>query len=182
MRAHLALLVVDSVEGFERQEARLAHHALDAGCSVLVLYNKWDLVEEREAAWKRMLADRASRYPTLADLPAMPISATEKTHLPRLAGVLQKRIDEHARKISTAELNEWLATVQRQRQAPTNSSGREPKIYYLTQTGSRPPQFTLFVNAPSRLTENYRKFLSSRFNEHFGFRGTPVRMKLRKSD
>jgi len=181
-RADLALLVVDSVEGFERQEARLAHHALDAGCSVLVLYNKWDLVEEREAAWKRMLKDRESRYPTLGDLPAMPLSATEKLHLSRLAGVLQRRVEEHARKIPTAELNDWLAGVQRQRQAPSTSSGRAPRIYYLTQTGTRPPEFTMFVNAPSRLSENYRKFLASRFNDHFGFRGTPVRLRMRKSD
>jgi len=181
-RADLALLVVDSTQGFEKQEARLAHHALDAGCSLLLLYNKWDLVTEREAAWKRLLADRESRYPTLADLPAMPLSATEKLHLSRLAGVLQRRVEEHARKIPTSELNDWLSQVQKQRQAPASGAGRAPRIYYLTQTGTRPPEFTLFVNAPARLTENYRKFLASRFNEHFGFRGTPVRMRLRKSD
>ncbi|MEO5618678.1 MAG: ribosome biogenesis GTPase Der [Candidatus Eisenbacteria bacterium] len=181
-RADLALVVVDANEGFQRQEARLAHHALDAGCSVLLLYNKWDLITEREAAWKRMLADRESRYPTLGDLPAMPLSATENIHLGRLASVLQKRIDEHARKIPTSQLNDWLAEVQKQRQAPSTHTGRAPKIYYLTQTGSRPPAFTLFVNEPGRLSDNYRTFLMSRFNDHFGFRGTPVRMRIRKSD
>lgn len=181
-RADLALLVVDATQGFQRQEARLATHALDAGCSVLLLYNKWDLIENREAFWKQMNADRANRYPTLGDLPAMPLSATEKMHLGRLAGVLKRRVEEHARKIPTSELNAWLADVQRERQVPSNRMGRAPRIYYLTQTGTRPPEFTLFVNAPARLSENYRRFLASRFNEHFGFKGTPVRMRMRKSD
>lgn len=181
-RSDLALLVVDSTQGFQKQEARLAQHALEAGCSVLVIYNKWDLVEGREQEWKRLNLERADWFPTLADLPAMPLSATEKLHLPRLAGVLQKRVDEHARKISTTALNLWLAEVQKQRQVPSNSRGHSPKIYYLTQTGTRPPQFTMFVNAPSRLTDNYRRFLASRFNEHFGFHGTPVRLRMRKSE
>ncbi len=181
-RADVALLVVDATQGFQRQEARLAHHALDAGCSVLLLYNKWDLIEEREAAWKRTLTERRERYPTLEDLPAMPLSATEKLHLGRLSGALRKRVEEHSRRIPTSELNDWLAGVQKQRQAPATSSGRAPRIYYLTQTGTRPPEFTLFVNAPSRLSENYRTFLASRFREHFDFRGTPVRMRFRKSD
>ena len=60
--------------------------------------------------------------------------------------------------------------------------GKSPKIYYVTQTGTRPPQFTLFVNAPSRLTENYRRFLWLRFTEDFGFHGTPVRLLVRKSE
>jgi GTP-binding protein len=181
-RADLALIVVDAKEGFQRQEARLAHHALDAGCSVLLLYNKWDLISEREAAWKAMLKDRESRYPTLGDLPAMPLSATENIHLSRLAGAVAKRLEEHARRIPTAQLNDWLAEVQKQRQAPSTNTGRAPRIYYLTQTGSRPPAFTLFVNAPSRLSDNYRTFLKSRFNDHFGFRGTPVKMRIKKSD
>lgn len=181
-RSDLALLVVDSTQGFQKQEARLAQHALEAGCSVLVIYNKWDLIEDREQAWKRLNAERADWFPTLADLPSMPLSATEKTHLPRLAGVLQKRIEEHSRKISTNALNQWLADVQKQRQVPSNSRGYAPKIYYLTQTGTRPPEFTMFVNAPSRLSDNYRRFLASRFNEHFGFHGTPVRLRMRKSE
>ena len=181
-RADLAVLVVDTTQGFQRQEARLAQHAFDAGCSILLVYNKWDLIPDREAAWKRLLAERRDRYPTLKDLPAMPLSATEGLHLSRFAGVLQRRIEEHSRKIPTSELNQWLTEVQKQRQAPSNSMGKAPRIYYLKQTGTRPPEFTLFVNAPARLNDNYRRFLASRFNEHFEFHGTPVRMRIRKSE
>ncbi len=181
-RAHVACLVVDSPQGFQKQEARLAHHALDAGCSVLLLYNKWDLVEGREQAWKDVQADRARRFPTLADLPAHPVSATERIHLARLPEYIAERAAEHARKIPTAQLNDWLENAQRRRAVPSNSMGKSPRIYYMTQTGSRPPQFTLFVNSPSRLSENYRRYLWGQFVDHFGFRGTPLRFKVKKSE
>ncbi len=181
-RADVAGLVVDATQGFHAQEARLAHAALDAGCGLLLIYNKWDLVEEREAAWKRLAADRARRYPTLDDLPALPLSATARTHLHRLPAALKQRVDEHQRKLKTSALNEWLRLAQRRRGVPSTKAGRTAKIYYLTQTGTGPPEFTLFANEPSRLSENYRRFLWLQLTEHFGFHGTPVRLRVRKSD
>ncbi len=181
-RADVACLIVDSKEGFQKQEARLAHHALDAGCGLLLLYNKWDLVEEREQAWKDVQADRARRFPTLGDIPAHPISATEKTHLAKLPQYIRECVDQNMRRISTSKLNEWLEIVQKRRQVPSNAMGQAPKIYYMAQTGVRPPQFTLFVNAPSRLNDNYRRFLHSQFAEHFEFSGTPFRLRVKKSE
>jgi GTP-binding protein len=181
-RADVACLIVDAPRGFEKQEARLAHHALEAGCALLLLYNKWDQVEGREVAWKAALADRARRFPTLGDVPAHPISATEKLNLARLPEYIAQRVAENTRQISTRELNDWLAMVQKRRQVPSNALGKAPRIYYVTQTGKRPPTFTLFVNAPSRLTDNYRRFLWSQFADHFGFKGTPLRFRVKKSD
>jgi len=181
-RAHVACLVVDSTQGFLRQEARLAQEALEAGRPLLLLYNKWDLVEEREKAWKALTAEREHRYPTLADLPAVPVSALTGTHLHRLAAMVQERVKEGERKIPTAQLNKWLANVQNRRPVPSTRLGHTPKLYYMTQTDVRPPEFTLFVNAPSRLGEAYRRYLWLQFVEDFGFRGTPVRFKIRKSE
>jgi len=180
-RADVAGLVVDAPQGFHQQEARLAHEALDAGCSLLLLYNKWDLVEEKEAAWKKLNAERASRYPTLGDLPATPVSALTRTHLHRLPELLAARVAEHRRKLSTSQINAWLEDVRRRRGLPSTKLGRTAKIYYATQTGVGPPEITLFVNEPSRITANYRRFVWSRLTEHFGFRGVPVRLRVRKS-
>jgi GTP-binding protein len=180
-RAHVACLVVDATQGFQRQEARLAQHALDAGRPVLLLYNKWDRVTEREAAWKRLAEERSRRYPSLADLPAVPISATEGIHLARLPGLIRDRVRLGDRKLTTARLNQWLVQVQRRRQVPSTKLGRTPRLYYMTQTGERPPEFTVFVNAPSHLNDNYRRFLQLRFREDFNFAGAPVRFKFRKS-
>jgi GTP-binding protein len=181
-RADVACLVLDATEGFQRQEARLAHDALDAGRAVLLLYNKWDLLDERDLRWKALEEARGRRYPTLSDLPAMPVSATERTHLHRLPRMLMSRMEQMTRSISTSKLNAWLKSVQLKRQIPTNRMGRAPRLYYMTQSGHRPPEFTFFVNGPERLDEGYRRFLWSRFTDHFGFEGTPVRFKFRKSE
>jgi GTP-binding protein len=181
-RADVACLVVDSTRGFEKQEARLAHHALEAGCSLLLLYNKWDLREDREVAWKAVRAELSDRFPTLGDVPAHPISATGNLHLARLPEYIAQRVAENTRQIPTRELNDWLAMVQKRRQVPSNALGKAPKIYYLTQTGKRPPTFTLFVNAPSRLSDNYRRYLWTQFADHFGFKGTPLRFRAKKSE
>jgi GTP-binding protein len=181
-RADLSCLVIDATQGFQRQEARLAGNALEAGCSLLLVYNKWDLVTEREEAWKRLQAERERRYPTLADLPAVPLSATAGIHLGRLPGVIQQRMSEHRRRLSTGELNRWLQAVQRRRAAPSTRLGRVPKLYYTTQTGTGPPEFTLFVNAPARLSQEYRRFLFLDLMRTFGFRGVPVRLRVRKSE
>jgi GTP-binding protein len=181
-RADVACLVVDASAGFQRQEARLVQSSFDAGCSVLLAYNKWDLVENREQAWKNLAEQREDRYPTIGDLPAIPISATARIHLTKLPQVLLKRVAEHQRKIPTSQLNDWLKEVQRRRAAPSTRLGRTPRIYYITQTGVGPPEFTLFVNAPSRLSENYRRYLWLQLTEQFDFHGTPVRLRVRKSD
>jgi GTP-binding protein len=181
-RSDIACLVVDAFHGFLKQEARLAHNALDAGCSVLLVYNKWDLIEGREAAWKRLTAEREERYPTLAELPAVPVSATEKINLGRLPKLILQRAEEHSRRIPTPRLNDWLAQVQQERGVPSTRAGHSPRLYYVAQTGTAPPEFTLFVNHPQRLSENYRRFLWLRFAEHFDFHGTPLRMRVRKSD
>lgn len=100
----------------------------------------------------------------------------------RLPATIAKRVAEHARKIPTSELNRWLQDVQRRRAVPSSRVGRVPKLYYVTQSGSRPPELTLFANAPDRLSESYRRFLWLDFTDTFDFHGTPVRLKVRKSD
>ncbi|MBI1797009.1 MAG: ribosome biogenesis GTPase Der [Candidatus Eisenbacteria bacterium] len=181
-RADVACVVVDATEGFHRQEARLTQNAIDAGRPALLLYNKWDRIEAKEASWKTMTAERARRYPSLADIPALPISATAGTHLHRLPALLMERVKQGDRKFSTSELNKWLASVQRRRQVPSTKLGRTPRLYYVTQTGRRPPELTLFVNAPQHLNDNYRRFLALRFAEDFSLRGAPLRFKFRKSE
>jgi GTP-binding protein len=180
-RSDVACLVVSADEGFQSQDARLAQHAFDAGRGVLLIYNKWDLVDDREPRWKRLLDERRRRYPTLADLPALPVSATEGINLHRLPGLVRGRFDEVTRTIPTSQLNRFLAAVQRKRQAPSNAQGRAPRLYYMTQTGTRPPEFTVFVNAPDRLNASYRRFLWSQLAERFEFHGTPVRLRFKRS-
>ena len=90
--------------------------------------------------------------------------------------------EEHRRKLPTAEINRWLESVQRRRALPSTRLGKVARIYYATQTGTSPPELTLFVNAPSRVSEAYQRYLLLDLKATFGFPGTPVRLKLRKSE
>ena len=148
-RADVACLVLDATQGFLKQEARLAHNALDAGCALLLIYNKWDLIEGRQEAWKRLTLERTERYPTLADLPAVPVSATEKINLGRLPKLILQRVEEHTRKIPTRALNDWLAAVQKLRGVPSTGGGLIPKLYYIAQTGVRPAPVHLVREPPA---------------------------------
>jgi len=181
-RADVACLVVDATHGFQKQEARLVHSAFDAGCSVLLAYNKWDLVENREQEWKRLTDERTRRFPTLEEVPTIFVSATAGVRLAKLPGVLHQRLKEHGRKLSTGQLNQWLRSAQARLQPGSTSEGRAPRLYYATQTGTGPPEITVFVNAPSRLSENYRRYLWLHMTRHFDFHGTPVRLRFKKSD
>ena len=179
-RSDVACLVVDATQGFQKQEARLAQEAFEAGRPVLLLYNKWDLVEEKDQAWKRLDEERRRRYPTLSDLPSAPVSTLTGTNLHRLPRLVGERWEQATRRIPTPRLNRFLADAQRKRQAPSNRLGREPRLYYMTQTGVRPPEFTIFANAPDRIQMAYRRFLWTQLTETFGFQGTPVRLKFRR--
>ena len=181
-RADLACLVVDATHGFMKQEARIASQALESGCTVQLLYNKWDLIEERDASWKKMQEDRGRRFPTLAELPAMPVSAVHRLHLSRLPGTLLQRMGEHQKKLQTSDINRWLEAVQRRKAAPSTRLGKTARIYYATQTGTGPPELSLFCNSPSRLSDSYRRYLLLDLCDTFGFHGTPVRFKFRKSE
>jgi GTP-binding protein len=179
-RSHVACLVVDATQGFQKQEARLAQEAFEAGRPVLLLYNKWDLVEEKDRVWKRLDEERRRRYPTLRDLPAAPVSTLTGTNLHRLPALVAERWEQATRRIPTPRLNRFLAAAQRKKQAPSTKLGREPRLYYMTQTGVRPPEFTIFANAPERLQAAYQRFLWTQLTETFGFQGTPVRLKFRR--
>jgi GTPase len=96
--------------------------------------------------------------------------------------MLMERVKQGDRTFSTRELNQWLEQVQRRRQVPSSRLGRQPRLYYMTQTGRKPPELTLFVNAPQHLNDNYRRFLALRFAEDFSLRGAPLRFKFRKSE
>jgi GTP-binding protein len=180
-RAEVVTVVLEAPAGILRQDLRVIEAVLDAGRPALLAYNKWDVVEDREARWLELERQVREFHPWLAHLPALPISARARTHLARLPGEWRRLGDEARRTVSTPELNRWLEEVQAERQAPSTRLGRPARIYYASQTGSRPPRFTLFVSQPEAIHVAYQRFLLKRLRERFGFTGTPIRLEVRKS-
>jgi GTP-binding protein len=188
-RADVALVLIDGSEGASDQDAKVASLARERGCACIVLANKWDLVarsgEDKADAAARARAVDESISPTLrfrADAPRLHVSALTGLGLSRLFPLVEQVANAGERRIPTAELNRWLeATVARHEPAMAQRGPRKKpvKFQYATQTGVRPPTFTLFCTDPGAVQPSYRRFLENRLREAFDLRGTPIRLRLR---
>jgi GTP-binding protein len=177
-------VLVDAGEGFTDQDARLVALVRERGCATALLLNKWDLVAgDDEGRAKRVLDETARRMRGFADVPVLRISARTGRGIGRLLPEV-RRLGEAAQvRISTAELNRWLAEATARHEPAMAQRGprRRPiKIFYATQTGVRPPTFVLFCTEPKAVQPAYRRFLENRLRERFDLRGTPVRLRLRR--
>lgn len=181
-RADVVTMLLDAREPVSRQDQRIISNALEAGRPVLLAFNKWDLVPEREARWKEIEKQLVSHQPWLADLPKLPISALTKSHLADLPAHWFRLSETAARTVPTPELNTWLKEVQVERQAPSTRLGRPARIYYASQVGVRPPRFALFASQPEAIHASYHKFLLGRLRDRFALAGVPVRLEVRKSE
>ena len=177
-RADLALVVLDGSEGLATQDARIAGYAEAAGRAVILVVNKWDLVGTADRA-PAMVRSLRERLPFLAHAPVVFTSAHLGTGLDALFDTIDRVGLEYAKEISTGELNRLLMAAVTRR-PPGGVRGKTLKIFYGTQTGTRPPTFLLFVNDPAALHFSYERYLVSALRERFGFAGCALRLRLRR--
>lgn len=173
-RAAVGLLVIDAHEPISEQEQRLARQTLDAGCGLVVVLNKWDLVDaDRREQLDREL-DRLLGFLRFA--PVVRTSAISGRGVNRLLPTIHAVLDQWLRRIPTAALNDWLAeTVAKT--APPLDAGRAVRLRYVTQVAVGPPTFRVFTSG--RIPPSYRRYLERRLRERFGFEGTPLCIGVR---
>jgi len=196
-RADVAVLVVDASVGVTSHDATIASYAEQSGRSVIIAMNKWDLA--LEAAQKRAAAEKkhggkgAGGNPSklLADYepivrrklkflsyaPVVFLSALTGERVEKLYTLIDKVAEARQRRISTGELNRWLASVDLDR--GTSPASRHVKIFYITQATSAPPTFVLFTNQAKPLHFSFQRFLENRLRASFDFTGTPIRFTQR---
>lgn len=177
-RADLALVVLDGGEGVTTQDARIAGYAEAAGRAVVLVVNKWDLVGAADRAPKIVRSLR-ERLPFLAHAPVVFTSALDGTGLRELFETVDRVALDYAKEITTGELNRVL-TAAVERRPPGGVHGKTLKIFYATQTATRPPTFLLFVNDPAALHFSYERYLVSALRERFGLAGCALRLRLRR--
>jgi GTP-binding protein len=177
-RADLALVVLDAAEGVTTQDARIAGYAEAAGRAVVLVVNKWDLVGTADRA-PDLVRSLRERLPFLAHAPVVFTSARAGTGLRQLFETIDRVALDYAKEISTGELNRVL-TAALERRPPQGVHGKTLKVFYATQTGTRPPTFLLFVNDPAALHFSYERYLVSALRERFGLAGCAVRLRLRR--
>ena len=179
-RADVAVLVLDATEGATDQDAAIAGEAERAGCGVIIAANKWDLMKGRGADFSKQFDEEARRgLKFLEYAPILHLSALTGERTPKLLEMIDRVGEARRQRVSTGELNRFLAAVTAAHPPP--SPGRtEVRILYATQSGVAPPSFVFFTNVVTRFHFSYQRFLVNRLREAFGFMGTPIRLTVRR--
>ncbi len=177
-RAEIGLLVIDAVEGMTDQEARLARYAWDRGRALILVVNKWDAVPAERKNQARYLQNLHDTIPITNSLPVVFLSALTGSRLSKLLPVVMQVAQAHALQLPTTQLNrsfqEWT-----RRTPPPSFKGKQPKIFYVTQVATKPPQFVLFTGVPEGITPAYERYLENQLRATFDLLGTPVKLNFR---
>lgn len=178
-RADVCLILIDAQEGVTEQDTKVAGMAHEAGKACIIVVNKWDLVEKDGRTMDKMREDirRDLSYMTYA--PILFISAVTGQRVDRLFELIQYVNNQASTRITTGMLNSVLADAQTRVQPPTDK-GRRLKIYYMTQTGIKPPHFVCFCNDARLFHFSYQRYLENQIRSVFGLEGTPIRMTIRQ--
>jgi GTP-binding protein len=174
-RADGALLVIDASQGVTHQDQRLAERVDGAGTAIVVVLNKWDLLDaEQRAQVRRGLAERLA---FLSYAPVLQVSALTGKGAHQVLPALRQAEEAYHRRIPTAELNRALRDAQLQHPPPVER-GHRPRILYATQGANDPPTFTLFTTRP--LPPTYLRYLERRLRESFDLGPTPLKLRVRR--
>ena len=174
--ADVALLIVDAIDGVTHQDQRIAREVVEAGVGLVILLNKWDVIdEEQREATEISLPDR---FAFVGWAPALRISAKTGARIRRLGAAVEAVLQARSTRVPTGRLNrlvrEWTAA-----HPPPVRKGRRPKIHYMVQAGVAPPTFVLFLSN-GELGDDYLRFLENRLRESEDFTGTPLRLVSRR--
>lgn len=180
-RCDVAVLVVDAVSGITAQDTHIAGYIKDAWKSVMVVINKWDLIEKDHLTALDFEKHVRQELNFLPYVPILFISAETGQRVHQVLPLVKEIQDERTRKITTAQLNKILVAAQDRHQSPSGI-GKPLRIYYGTQVKTEPPTFLLYVNDPTLVHFTYLRFLENQIRETFPFKGTPMQIVLKKRE
>lgn len=177
-RATVCVLVVDAVVGLHNQDLRIATRAWDQGCGLIVVVNKWDLVEEKDAnTAHRGQEELIAKAPFLRYVPFVYVSALSGQRVRKILDLILEVADGREQRIPTAEVNKVL-TALLDRTAPPQKPGEEVKLLYASQIGTAPPTFAIVSNRPDDVPESYQRYLVHGFRSAWPFTGSPLRLRF----
>lgn len=177
-RSHVVNLILDATEGLGNQEAKITHTALNYGKGVVLVVNKWDLMEGKVKE-EDYLKEIRIKAPHASFCPVVFVSALKRKNLEKILEMDIEVERELRKRIDTPQLNKDLERIMEIREPPS-PQGKRIRIYYGTQVGIYPPSFVFFSNFPELIPQNYKKYLERSLRERYGFLGTPLRLKFRK--
>ncbi len=174
-RADVVILVVDASQGIGDQEQKIAGMAEELGKGLILFFNKWDLIENPEGAYKKLEDEIKRKLWFMEYVPWLTASGLEKTRITNIFPLIKEIIAERRKKIKTHELNELLIKTLQRKPFPL-FRGKELKFYYITQTGIEPPTFRIFVNFPAGIKAQQVGYIEKALRSRYSFKGTPIRL------
>lgn len=172
--AEVAVVLLDASEPISEQDQRVIGMAVEAGRALVIAFNKWDLVDEDRRPELAKEIDRELARVQWA--PRLNVSAMTGRAVDKLAPALHTALEGWETRISTGKLNSWISDLVAKTPPPVRS-GKQPKILFATQAGTRPPRFVLFTSG--FLEAGYRRFIERRLREDFGFVGSPIEVSVK---
>ncbi|MFH2054821.1 MAG: ribosome biogenesis GTPase Der [bacterium] len=180
-RAEIAAVLVEAPVGITGQDVKIIEQAADERKGVIVVVNKWDLVEKDTHSVDEFTRHYRREVPSLSYIPLLFISATTGQRVSRLLEAAAAVSAERKKRIPTAELNKWLGDTLAKRTPPARQ-GRFIKFFYISQADSAPPTFVFVVNYPKLLDKAYLRYLENQLRERFGFEGVSLRLKFNERE
>jgi GTP-binding protein len=179
-RANICVLLIDATEGeFHNQDLSIANMAWEAGRGLIVVVNKWDLVDKDDKATHKFEKKAQEKAPFLKHVPFLFTSALTGQRVSKILDLIQLVDEQSKTRISTSQVNERLSELLARRQ-PSQAAGREVKLNYATQVSVAPPTIAFFGNHPDLVEEHYIRFLHNGFREAYPFTGNPLRILMRR--
>lgn len=180
-RADVALLLIDAVDGITDQDAHIAGYILEQEKSVILLVNKWDLIEKDTYTTVQFEEHARTTLRFMPWVPVLFVSAKTGQRVDRILPLVLRIEAERRERLTTVQINDVLhqATM---RHSPPTKAGRKLRIYYGTQVAVNPPTFVIFVNDVGLVHFSYQRFLENQIRERFKFEGSPIRLTFRGHD
>lgn len=172
-------LVVDATRGLEAQDINLFSLAQKNGKGIVIIINKWDLIEKDTHTTKNYEALVKEKIAPFVDVPVLFVSALTKQRVLKALTVMTGVYSSINKKISTSKLNDFLLPIV-EKTPPPSTKGKYIKIKYITQLPTNCPSFAFFCNLPQYIPESYKRFLENKLRANFDFSGVPLRLYFRK--
>ena len=172
-RSDAVLMVINAEEGLIEQDKKIVGYAHEQGKAIILVVNKWDLIAKDDKTASVMEKKIRSELLFLQYAPMVFVSAETKQRVSRILDLVNGAVEQNAMRVHTSILNEIVRDAM-QLNPPPSDKGKRLKIYYVTQSGVKPPTFVFFVNEPELMHFSYERFLENKIRENFGFEGTPI--------
>ena len=174
-------MLIDGEQGIVEQDRHVAGYAHEAGKGVIIVVNKWDLVEKDSKTMQKMEKEIKAQFKYLDYARIVFVSAKTSQKVQNIFPLIKEAFENSQKRVQTSVFNDILIDAQAMNPTTTFNGGRL-KIFYGNQVAICPPTFVLFVNDPEYLHFSYKRYLENRIRDSFGFEGTPIHIIARKRD